>query len=82
MIVMGKSICHEWVKIQAKTSLRECGGIVVEHRTPNRKALGSITTGGTVMCPLARCINSLQYWLNPGSVGSVPTWLKNCLLGR
>ena len=24
------------------------------------------------MCPWARHINSLQYWLNPGSVGSVP----------
>ena len=42
----------------------------------------SIPTSVIVLCPWARHINSLQYWLNPGSVGSVPTWLKNCWLGR
>ena len=61
---------------------RECGGVVVECRTPNREVLSSIPTGVTVLCPWARHINSLQYWLNPGRVGSVPTWLKNWWLGR
>ena len=27
------------------------GGVVVEHRTPNREALGSIPIDGTVLCP-------------------------------
>ena len=40
---------------------------MVEHWTPNREVLGSIPTSGTVLCPRARHINSLQYWLNPGS---------------
>ena len=48
-------------------------GIVVERRTPNREDLGLIPTGTIVLCPSARHINSLQYWLNPGSVGSVQT---------
>ena len=26
-------------------------GVDVEHRTPNREVLGSISTGGTVLCP-------------------------------
>ena len=30
---------------------REDGGIVVEHQTMNREFLGSIPTGGTVLCP-------------------------------
>ena len=29
----------------------ECGGVVVEHQTPIREVLGSISTGGTMMCP-------------------------------
>ena len=28
-----------------------CGGVVVERRTPNREVLGSIPTGVTVVCP-------------------------------
>ena len=31
--------------------LRGCGGVVVEHRTPNREVLGWIPTCGTVLCP-------------------------------
>ena len=63
-------------------SSRERGGVVVEsrrsgiveeRRTPNPEDLGSIPTGTIVLCPSARHFNSLQYWLNPGSVGSVPT---------
>ena len=46
------------------------GGVEVEHQTPNREVLGSIPKGGTVLCSCARHINSLQYWLNPGSVVS------------
>ena len=53
--------------------IRECGGIVVECQTPNREVLGSIPTSGTVVCPWARHNTSLQYWLNPGSIGSIPT---------
>ena len=57
---------------------RDCGAVVVERR----EVLGSIPTKVTVLCPWARHINSLQYWLNPGRVGSVRTWLKHCWLGR
>ena len=32
-------------------SVRERGGIVVEHRTPNREVLGLIPTGGTMLSP-------------------------------
>ena len=32
----------------------ERGGVVVEHRTPNREVLSSILIGGTVLCPCAR----------------------------
>ena len=48
------------------------GGIGVEHRTPNREVLGSIPTGGTMLCPSARHINSPQYWL------ILRKQLKNC----
>ena len=34
-----------------KKSFGECCGVVVEHQTPNREALGSIPTSGTVLCP-------------------------------
>ena len=34
------------------------GGKVVEHQTPDREVLGSIATGGTVLCPCAKHINS------------------------
>ena len=30
--------------------LGERGGVVVEHQTPNREVLGSIPTGGTMLC--------------------------------
>ena len=29
----------------------ECGGVVEEHRTPNREVLGWSATGSTVLCP-------------------------------
>ena len=32
-------------------ALRERGGVVVERRTPDREALGSIPTGVIVLCP-------------------------------
>ena len=58
-------------------ALPERNGVVVERRTPNPEVLGSIPTGITVLCPRARHINPMpQYWLHPGNVGSVPTWLK------
>ena len=50
---------------------RERGGVVVERQTPNREVWSSIPTGVTVLYPGERHIK--QYWLNPGSVGSVPT---------
>ena len=31
--------------------IRECGGVVVERRTPNREVLGSIPTGVIVLSP-------------------------------
>ena len=34
-----------------KSYSRECGGVVVERRTPNRKVLDSIPTGIAVLCP-------------------------------
>ena len=34
-----------------KSFERERGGVAVEHLTPNREVLGSIPTGGTVLCP-------------------------------
>ena len=34
-----------------KLSDGDIGGIVVEHRTLNLEVLGSITTGGTKLCP-------------------------------
>ena len=30
--------------------LKECGGLVVEHQTPNREVMGSIPTQGIVLC--------------------------------
>ena len=30
---------------------RERSGVVVEHQIPNQAVLGSIPTGGTVLCP-------------------------------
>ena len=42
-----------------KHSLRKPGGVVVEHQTPNQEVLDSIPTGGIVLCPCARHINSL-----------------------
>ena len=46
--------------------IRERGGVAVERRTLYLEFLGSIPTVVTVLCPWARHINSLQYWLNPG----------------
>ena len=40
-------------------------GVVVEHRTLNLEILGSTPTDGTVLCPLARHINSSEFWLIP-----------------
>ena len=40
----------------------ECGGMV-EHHTPNRDVLGSISTVGNVLCPLARYFDFPEYWL-------------------
>ena len=73
---------HCYIPVAVNKKKLGCGCVLVEHQTPNREVLGSIPTGGTVLCPWARHIYPLQYWLNPGSVGSVPTWLKNCWLGR
>ena len=28
-----------------------CGGVVVDHQTPNQEVLGSISTSGTMLCP-------------------------------
>ena len=61
------------VEIFSENMCREQGGEVVEHQTLNREVLGSIPTDGTLLCPCAEHINSLQYWFNPGSVCSVPT---------
>ena len=36
-----------------------------EHQTPIREVQGSIFTGGTMLCPSARHINSPKYWLKP-----------------
>ena len=45
-----KRYSHHWYKkIQHK--MWECGGEVVEHRTPNQRVLGLIPTGRTVMYP-------------------------------
>ena len=35
---------------------------MLERRTPNREVLGSNPTSGTVLCPWAKHINSLQFW--------------------
>ena len=60
----------------------ERGGSVVECRTPEREVGGSKPTAA-VLCPWARHFTPRKYWLiTPGSGGSVPTWLKNCWLGR
>ena len=63
----------------------ERGGSVVECRTPEREVGGSKPTA-TVLCPWARHFTPRKYWLITqeavGSGGSVPTWLKNCWLGR
>ena len=62
-----------FVGVEPKISGKECGGVVVERLTSNLEVQGSIPTSGTVLCPFARHINSIQYWLNPGIVGSIPT---------
>ena len=61
----------------------ERGGSVVECRTPEREVRGSRPTVA-VLCPWARHFTPRKYWLihYSGSDGSVPTWLKNCWLGR
>ena len=48
----------------ALKTCQERGGMV-EHWTPNREVLGLIPKRVTVLCPYARRINSLEYWLNP-----------------
>ena len=61
---------------------RERGGSMVECRTPEREDAGSKPTAA-VLCPLSKTLYSPKVLVNyPGSGGSVPTWLKNCWLGR
>ena len=58
----------------------EHGGSVVECRTPERKVGGSKPTA---VVSLSKTLYSPKLLVNyPGSGGSVPTWLKNCWLGR
>ena len=61
------------VQFFSESMCGEQGGKVVEHQTLNGEVLGSIPMGGTLLCPRAEHINSLQYWFNPGSVCYVPT---------
>ena len=66
----------------AHRRLGERGGSVVECRTPEREVRGSRPTAA-VLFPWVRHFTPRKYWFNyPGSDGSVPTWLKNCWLGR
>ena len=48
------NLCYTKVKSNKKRLLiigGECGGVVVEHQTPNQEVLGSIPTGSTMLCP-------------------------------
>ena len=41
------------------------GGVKVDRRTPNREVLGSIPTGGTMLCPLPRVLVNTQEAVTP-----------------
>ena len=64
-LIMSMSKIHQFplVVVNTQEVLGEHGGLVVEHQIPNREVLGSIPTDGTVLCPCARHVNSLEYWL-------------------
>ena len=49
----------------SKKNCGERGGLVVERRTPNLEVLGLISTRVTMLCPRAKHINSLEYWIKP-----------------
>ena len=60
----------------------ERGGSVVECRTPERE-VGGFETYRRRVVSFSKTLYSPKVLVNyPGSGGSVPTWLKNCWLGR
>ena len=50
------------ISAMAETS-EERGGIVEKHRTRHQEFLGLIPTDGTLLCPRARYIYSIESWL-------------------
>ena len=60
----------------------ERGGSVVECRTPKRE-VGGFEPYRRRVVSLSKTLYSPKVLVNyPGRGGSVPTWLKNCWLGR
>ena len=55
--------------------------MILEHRTPRREVMGSISTGGTVLCALARHINYPEYWLNQWKHWLRPNMTEKLLTG-
>ena len=53
---------------------------MVEHQTAIQEVLGSISTWG-VMCPLAKHINSPEYWLIPRKRWLCPDMTEKLLTG-
>ena len=67
--------------LNSKSPFYERGGVVLEHRTPRREVMGSISTGDTVLCALARHINYPEYWLNQWKHWLRPNMTEKLLTG-
>ena len=69
----------QWFCLISPRLFGERGGSVVECRTPEREVRGSRPTAA-VLCPWASHFTPRKYWLITQE--AIPTWLKNCWLGR
>ena len=50
---------HKYSNVKTSNiNQRVCGGVVVEHRTPNQEDLGLIPTGGTVSLSKTHCVQT------------------------